>query len=116
MFLTKRFLIILTALLSFTAMGMLWPIFYKIGVGGILLFLVACLKDLFSLYSKEADVTCERELQNRFSNGDPNPIVLHMKSLYKRPVAVKIIDEIPVEFQDRTFGLKAVLPPSEAVK
>lgn len=116
MFLTKRFLIILTALLSFTAMGMLWPIFYKIGVGGILLFLAACLRDLFSLYSKEADVTCERELQNRFSNGDPNPIVLHMKSLYKRPVAVKIIDEIPVEFQDRAFGLKTVLPPSEAVK
>lgn len=116
MFLTKRFLIALTALLSLTALGMLWPIFYKIGVAGISLFLLASLKDLLSLYGKAVDVICEREMQSRFSNGDPNPITLHLRSSFKRPVKVKIIDEVPVEFQERNFSLNAQLVPSETVQ
>ena len=82
MFLTKRFLILLTATLVLTAMGALWPIFYSIGVGAIILLLFTFVVDLFSIFSKDSDIECERIMSERFSNGDSNPITLVIKSLY----------------------------------
>ncbi|MBP5420963.1 MAG: DUF58 domain-containing protein [Paludibacteraceae bacterium] len=116
MFLTKRFLILLTATVVLTAMGVLWPIFYSIGTGAIVILLLAFLVDLFSVFSKDSDIECERIMSERFSNGDSNPITLVIKSLYSRPIDIKIIDEIPVEFQMRNFGLRTHILPKEEKK
>ena len=116
MFLTKRFLILLTATVVLTAMGVLWSIFYSIGIGAIILLLLAFVVDLLSIFSKDSDVECERIISERFSNGDSNPITLVIKSLYSRPVDIKIIDEIPVEFQMRDFEIRTHILPNEEKK
>lgn len=118
MFLSRRFIQFLVACIFLIALGKLWPIFYTIGAIALLVLLVAVVTDLFSVYSKDADIECERIMSQRFSNGDPNTIILKIKSSYKRPVKVTIIDEIPVEFQNRNFSLQTILKKdkSEEVK
>jgi len=45
-------------------------------------------------------------MPEKLSNGDENPIVLTLKNFYTFPINVKIIDEIPEQFQERNFELK----------
>ncbi|NOQ25028.1 MAG: DUF58 domain-containing protein [Bacteroidales bacterium] len=55
----------------------------------------------------------KRELADRFSNGDPNKVNLIIKHNYILKTEVKIIDEIPIQFQKRDFEIKIKLERDE---
>jgi uncharacterized protein (DUF58 family) len=59
----------------------------------------------FFLSSKNG-IDADRTMPEKLSNGDENPIVLTLKNFYTFPIQVKIIDEIPEQFQERNFELK----------
>ena len=46
-----------------------------------------------------------RALSDRMSNGDSNPVVMHVENGYPFPVSLRIIDELPDQFQLRNFSL-----------
>ena len=48
-------------------------------------------------------------MRDRFSNGDDNKVTLIIKNRYPFRAAVKIIDEIPVQFQKRDFLIAATI-------
>lgn len=54
-----------------------------------------------------------RDLPERLSNGDPNPITLYLDSRYAFDVPVEIIDEIPHQFQRRDVLFEAEVKPNE---
>lgn len=54
-----------------------------------------------------------RTCAERFSNGDENVISMDLLSEYQRTIRVKIIDEIPVEFQERNFMIQTNLQPNK---
>ena len=69
----------------------------------LLLLLALCGYEIFLLYfsaGKKA-MNCTRECAERFSNGDENPVRLHLSNHYPFPVSLQIIDEIPDIFQIR---------------
>jgi len=55
------------------------------------------------LYSKKNALEAERVLTERFSIGDPNKIFIRLKNKYPFPIRSSIIDEIPIQFQDRNW-------------
>ncbi|MBO7636013.1 MAG: DUF58 domain-containing protein [Paludibacteraceae bacterium] len=114
MFISKRFIILLCIACILTSMGVLWSIFYVVGGLGLCALMVGLAIDLFSVYSNVAGIECKRELSERFSNGDVNVVKLHLTNLYDRDVDISIIDEIPVEYQDRHFLIKDSLNSGES--
>lgn len=62
--------------------------------------------DFLLLFATNQRFTASRNLPEKFSNGDENPVVIKMESGYSFPVDIKVIDEIPFQFQERNFGLK----------
>lgn len=66
------------------------------------------LLDLILLYRAEKNVFLRRSLPERLSNGDDNPIHLHLENFYPFEISIGIIDEIPFQFQKRDlwFGSK----------
>ncbi len=58
-------------------------------------------------------IIVKRQVHSRMSNGDENPVVLHVKNLSPFQTQVQIIDELPVQFQVRDFKIHTSLKGSE---
>ncbi len=80
------------------------------------LFIIITIIDVFVLYSGKKGLEAERELPDKFSNGDDNPIHITLKNNYGIPVFVELIDEIPFQFQKRDFLIKLRLEKDEKRK
>ncbi|MBS1921709.1 MAG: DUF58 domain-containing protein [Bacteroidetes bacterium] len=84
------------------------PVFI-VGNALLLLLAMAVLVDSFLIYSKRKGLLAERWTPERFSIGDPNKVLLHLKNKYHFPVRLSIIDELPVQFQERNWLRKLKL-------
>lgn len=61
--------------------------------------------DLLLLYSTKIGIEAARNTPEKLSNGDLNPISISIQNKYTFPVLIKIIDEIPFQFQVRDFNI-----------
>lgn len=59
--------------------------------------------DIFILYKNSKGIKARRILTEKFSNSDENPIPISIVNNYGYKVFVKIIDELPNQFQKRDF-------------
>ena len=69
----------------------------------LLALVVFTLLDILILFFVKKGVSARRILPEKLSNGDENPIEIHIKNYYTFPIVTKIIDEIPFQFQKRDF-------------
>ncbi|MEN8899701.1 MAG: DUF58 domain-containing protein, partial [Nonlabens sp.] len=77
--------------------------YLKIGffvVIGLLIF------DILLLYRSKNAIKASRNLPDKLSNGDKNPVEILVTNRYNSSIDVKIIDELPVQFQERNFEIK----------
>ena len=89
----------------------IFPILYN-SVWFIILVLGTFLGlDILLLYVSKG-IEASRKTPEKLSNGDLNPIQLTIKNQYTFPVSVKIIDEIPFQFQIRDFKIIKTIPAS----
>jgi len=79
------------------------PPWFRIGLLILLLLVMAVVVDGLLIYSRSKGVQAERLLQDRFSMGDDNKIMLLFKNYYNFPVNISVIDELPVQFQERKW-------------
>ncbi|NOT51725.1 MAG: DUF58 domain-containing protein [Chitinophagaceae bacterium] len=86
-----------------------FPAWFRIGGVILLLLLMAVIIDAILVYSKKNGIKGERMVNERFSIGDPNKVVLVFENRYLFPVRISIIDELPVQFQDRKWMRKTKL-------
>ena len=85
------------------------PAMYRIGGLILLLLLIAVVIDLILVYSKKNGIQAERLVADRFSIGDANKVVIRLVNQYGFPVRTSIIDELPVQFQERKWIRKAIV-------
>ncbi len=69
--------------------------------------------DLLILYLTKTGIEAERITPEKLSNGDLNPINIQVKNHYTFPILIKIIDEIPFQFQVRDFKIVKTVKASE---
>ncbi len=79
-------------------------------IGGLILVLLgmAVVVDAILVYSKKG-ITAERTVAERFSIGDNNKVIIHINNKYGFPIHTSIIDELPVQFQERKWIRKATI-------
>lgn len=112
MFLTRRFYIVMTVVILVLASGYLWYPAFIVGRWMLLAFVAAVVTDIVRLWSRRG-ITAERHCPDRLSNGDNNKVSLVMTNNYRFAVSVEIIDEVPVEFQQRNICYRFSLPKEE---
>ncbi len=91
------------------ALSYFFPALYRIA--GLILALlgVAVLIDFILVYSKRNGMEATRELPERFSIGDNNRVQIGLVNRYAFTVKASIIDELPVQFQERNWIRKLML-------
>ncbi|GMN11798.1 DUF58 domain-containing protein [Croceitalea sp. MTPC9] len=101
----KRFFIVLTTII----VGFLLSFIFENLFGAVrilfFVFLVFILVDLLLLFLSKGGIEAERVLPDKLSNGDENPIQIQLANQYLFNASIKLIDELPFQFQKRDFGL-----------
>lgn len=89
-----------------------FPVWFN-AVKLVLLALVALtFLDALILFATKKGINGVRTLPEKLSNGDKNPIHLSIENFYTFPVYIRIIDEIPEQFQVRHFKIDRKLDAS----
>ena len=91
----------------------LFNFFYIIAVLLLVLLVLAILLDAILLFSQRNAVLAHRTTADRFSLGDENKVVLTIVNGFGFKVKLEIIDEIPVQFQQRNWLMKSHLDKNE---
>lgn len=113
LFFSRRFYWSLVAVIALFLVSFNWSFLFRVAQLAFLFLIVLVLLDYAILFLQRKGVVAERELTERFSNGDNNKVQLVLKSHYPFRVQLKIIDEIPVQFQQRDFILQTSLAGGE---
>lgn len=66
--------------------------------------------DLLLLFGIRDGVEGRRSMAERLSNGDENPVRITLSNRYGFAVRIRVIDELPQQFQARDFGVDRHVP------
>ncbi len=108
-FLNNRFFIVAATIIFLLVLGFAFPVAFAIGKVSVLVLLVVVTIDLLLLYRLNNGLTGSRVLADKLSNGDDNPVVLQLQNNYPFTVRLRLIDEVPFQFQLRNMDLRTVL-------
>lgn len=75
----------------------------------LILILVITFVDYLILFNVKEGIKAQRMIPEKLSNGDQNPVRIDVKSNYPFKTDIKIIDEIPFQFQKRDFFINKKL-------
>jgi uncharacterized protein (DUF58 family) len=116
LYLTKRFFVVFFSIAILFVFAFFAPSFF--GPAKILFYvlLAAIFFDILLLYRNKTGIQAERLLPEKLSNGDSNTIDITLVNRYQFLVSLKIIDELPVQWQRRDFKIETLLQPSQEKK
>ncbi|MFT3824121.1 MAG: DUF58 domain-containing protein [Chitinophagaceae bacterium] len=86
---------------------------YKLMLLVLLFFVALVLLDYIVLFARKNSIEIARTMSDRFSNGDNNKVQLSLRNGYSFRIDVRIVDEIPVQFQQRNFMLHTSMPAGD---
>ncbi len=112
-YLEKRFFIVFAILVIGFMLSYLFP--NLLGVVQLFFYLavIAVLVDFVLVFISKGAIEGERILPDKFSNGDQNPITIRLQNSYLFNVGLKVLDEIPHQFQKRDFEINSQLAKGE---
>jgi uncharacterized protein (DUF58 family) len=113
LFFGRRFYLSLVAVICLFVISYGIPFLFNIAKIAFAAIVFFTLIDYIILFFRNPPVFLERMLPERFSNGDKNNVGINITNNYSFAVDVKIIDELPEQFQLRNFLLKILLKPGE---
>ncbi len=91
--------------------GHFLPFIFSLVQFGVLIVLTLALTDFLLLHRAGSRVICSRTMARRFSNGDDNEISLELRNGFSLRLLVKVMDQVPVQFQMRGFVLSNWVGP-----
>ncbi|MBL4669856.1 MAG: DUF58 domain-containing protein [Flavobacteriales bacterium] len=100
---------VLAALVVLFITGFFFTIVFIITRLLLLLVFVLFIIDILFLYRNKTGVFARRDSMDKLSNGDKNEIQIVVENAYQFTVKLKIIDEIPFQFQARDTAFKLTL-------
>jgi uncharacterized protein (DUF58 family) len=115
-FLMKRFYIAFGACILICLLGFLWPFLFNLSWVLLALLTIVTLYDTAFLYQTRKKIKLQRQLPNVLSLGDITSIVILIKNNFPYLLNAEIIDELPIQFQERNFVIPLKLAAHSTVE
>ncbi|WP_294212765.1 DUF58 domain-containing protein [uncultured Chryseobacterium sp.] len=77
----------------------------------LLLCFFTAMVECLLLFNAKNGISAQRILPEKLSNGDENPVKVDIRNNYNFMLNVKVIDEIPFQFQKRDFLIEKQIEP-----
>ena len=110
-YINHRFFHILTGVGLCYFLAFFFPELTWFAHGLLCLLAVLFIVDSLLLFNQKDAIYSQRILPEKLSNGDENSVKIDIKNNYPFRVDLKIIDEIPFQFQKRDFLIKKTVLP-----
>ena len=110
-YINHRFFHILTGVGLCYFLAFFFPKLTWFAHGLLCLLVVLFIVDSMLLFNQKDAIYSQRILPEKLSNGDENSVKIDIKNNYPFRVDLKIIDEIPFQFQKRDFLIKKTILP-----
>jgi uncharacterized protein (DUF58 family) len=114
-YLTKRVYYIASLAAAVYFLSYFFPFLFPVGHLILVLLLIAVFADWLLMYSLKSGITGSRVAPDRLSNGDLNKVFLRIANHYSFPVTTKIIDELPVQLQERNWLMETQIERAGSV-
>ncbi len=102
-YLTKRTYLAATAIILLFALSFFINFLFVLAQSALVLLLLVILLDTILMYVKRKALLAGRICLPRFSNGDENAVQLQFYNNYGFVIELKVIDELPIQFQERNW-------------
>lgn len=112
LYFTSRFFIFLLGFAFLFTLAFLFGVLLLFVQILLILFIVICLWDLIYLFAIKKPLLIQRNYPEKLSNGDQNDFEIILENKYPSKVKVKVLEEIPIQFQIRDFEIKKTLQPN----
>ena len=112
LYIHERFYIYISAIAAVFLVSFWIPILFVIAWYLVTILAVLFISDVYLLFNSKKGILARRILTQKFSNSDNNPIPITIKNNYNFNVEVKVIDELPEQFQKRDFEQVSTINPS----
>ncbi len=87
-----------------------------VGKVAVFVLTVLALADALLLWGTRGGLAATRDVADKLSMGDPNPVRIAIASRYPFRTLVTVLDEAPVAFQKRDAGTTVVVAPGATVE
>ncbi len=111
---SNRFFALLFGLTLFNILAYFWPNILRLTLFFLAVLVVASMIDIYRLFRLKKPIKASREMAEKLSNGDQNQIFLTIDSAYPFPIQANIIDELPVQLQQRHFNVTLDIEPNHS--
>ncbi|HEV2354271.1 MAG TPA: DUF58 domain-containing protein [Puia sp.] len=105
LFISRRWYLLAVAVIVLFVLSYGVPVLFTVAQLMLVFLLVVTVLDYLVVFATRQPVDVRRVMADRFSNGDDNLVRLEVRNRYPFPVRLRIIDEIPEQFQLRDFVL-----------
>lgn len=110
-FITQRALMLGWAVVLLLVLGWIWPPLFLLSQLALLALVLVALAELVFLFGERSGIRGSRHTLDRWSNGDENPVSLLLHNDYSTAIQIRVLDELPVQFQERKLVFKGILGP-----
>lgn len=112
-YVTNRLFLILGAIATLFAIGFAIPPLFMVAQILLVAFGATILTDLILLFNPSTKISCKRNFARVFSLSDENKVHLNLHNKSGIPLQIKIIDELPYQFQNRHFLIQLSIEPGD---
>ncbi|MBN9283098.1 MULTISPECIES: DUF58 domain-containing protein [unclassified Flavobacterium] len=113
LYLNNLFFYILLGIIVSFVLAYFFPALYRACWLFLLILAAFTGIDILLLFTARQNIKASRQVPEKLSNGDDNTITIKLRNDYSFPVSLKIIDEIPFQFQVRDFEVNRKLLSSQ---
>jgi len=106
LYINTRFFFTLIGVGIIYVFAFFFPFLMIIAHALLLICFLAVMVDYLFVFNKKEGILSQRILPEKLSNGDENPVKVDIKNNYSFKIHVKVIDEIPFQFQKRDFMIE----------
>ena len=90
------------------------PVLFTVASILLICIAISVLFDTILLYQKKSGLNASRITPERLSNGDDNKILIELQNQYDFKISCTVIDELPMQFQERNWKRELIIPSKES--
>ena len=113
LYLNNRFFQVVGFVVLTAILGYVFPFLESIARVMMYLVFTLLIVDVLILFRVKRGIIGDRITPDKFSNGDENPVRIYLQSYYQFKVKLKVIDEVPRQFQMRKASFSIGIEPNQ---
>lgn len=113
LFIHEYFFIGLSIVVAVFILSAFVPYLFVVGQYLVLVLILVMFVDIVLLFSPNITIQVQRKGAKILGLGDEEPIYLYVKNLSSSTLKMEVVDQLPVQFQERSFKEEVIIPANE---